>query len=298
MFIEYTERQLAALGQNDYELAMLSQSGKFLRLPYSTFHELSEEKTMERNEVSNTHKKENFYIRADPDGTHELIFLDDLEEQGVNFLSQNYPPACVIETSKNSFHAWLRLAECVDRSTRKAIERLLIKDLQPFGGADPASACGGHLGRLAGFINNGFPHKPKHFLVTLVQADGHILSNETTELLLERAEEYKEAMIEFKKADEFEELYEITERPYENAGIVDYYTKKVVPKIRKDAEHYHQDLFIVMRLLYAKYSADDVKKLLFEEGPHTVHRKRNPAYYLSRTMETAIAQVNKKRKKA
>lgn len=295
------ETQMIALKQSEYEIVkMRRKPGTTKNLFQSDQRTVKDMKRKSDAYAADTDRGENLYIRAEPDGVHEVVFVDDTHQQAVDFLAaQGIEPACIVETSVKhgvpSLHAWYLLSEPVDRVTRRAVEYTLIKQLhEQFPHDDPArmpgdfhSCDGGHLGRLAGSWNHGLS-KPKNNAVTLVEATGRILSPEVTARLLAEAEENKKELVKL-DAD----LEEIKNHTYQNPKIVQYFRENVVPKMDSRKPHYLQDFFATCYMLNAKFAEDDIKKVLWEHDPNPVSERKvgHEAHYLAVTLYKAQAKV-------
>lgn len=293
-------RQMQAIGQKVYEIGMMKREN------YRTLHQSDIRTVVEmvdhlyryKPKNGNLHK-ENIYIRALPDEIHNVIFLDDLTPDALNYMKEKgVLPAAVVHTSTKSgiasLHAWYKLPQNMDRATRKAVEYILLTELHAAFPDDPqpgdfGSNDGGHYGRLAGFQNHGLT-SPRDCPVILTEATGHTLSHDVGQQLLEKAAPF----IDYEPTpNTFEPLNEIWERPYENPKIVHYFKENVLPKIDYSRPPYQQDFFLVCYLLRKQFSPADVKKVLLELTPHPIHegRKRNPPYYLWLTMKDAAEAI-------
>ena len=295
------ESQMIALAQPEYEIAkMRREPGATKNLYQSDRRTIEEMRRKAAAYAADTARGENLYIRADPDGIHDIIFIDDTRQEAVDYLdAQGIKPACTVETSvkhgKASLHTWYRLSEPTDRMTRKAVEYTLIKKLhEQFPDPDPermpgdyGSCDGGHLGRLAGSRNYGLT-KPKDNAVVLVEATGYVLSADVTAALLSEAEENKKEM---RKLDA--DLEEVKNHEYENIKIIQWYKENVVPRMRKELPHFRQDFFAVCAMLRAKFGEMDIKKVLWDHDPNPIQERKvgHEAHYLACTLYNARAEV-------
>lgn len=301
MDFSQVEKQLKALGQDVYELARMKWNPAKNR-PMSlsdllTVEEIREKQSRIEIEMKN---EENWYLRADPRPgiKHEVIFIDDNTPDGRDFLkNQGVIPACVVQTSTRSneipsLHCWYRMPTALDVQTRKAVEKVLLNRLHTeFPHDDPkmipgdfGSNDGCHRGRLAGTWNFGLGKK-KDCEIILLEASGHVLSDEITAVLLEEAKHFINYAPKIKLSDS---LLEIENRKYENPKVVQWFTENIVPKMDAKKPHYFQDLFAARMLLRANFSEIDTKKVLLEHDPNPIfERKRDPAFFLENILREA-----------
>lgn len=295
------EKQFWALGQDQYEIVKMRREPGTVNNFYQTDTRTLDDMRRKIDKYSmDVQQGENLYIRALPDDIHEVIFLDDMSEEAVDFLSRKKGmiPCCIVETSekngKPSLHCWYRLDEPTDRPTRKAIEYHLISMLhENFPDPDPkkmpgdfGSNDGCHLGRLAGSWNYGLTSR-KNNPIMLVEASGHILSYYVTQDLLEKSEKYRD--INRKKIDI--ELEKIISHEYDNEKIVQWYRENAIPKMISTRPHFEQDFDSVCRLLKAKpnFSDLDIMKVLWENDPNPIQERKqsHEAHYLALTVYKA-----------
>lgn len=279
--LEQIERQMYSMGQTEYEIVKMKRMPGALKNLYisdiRTIEDMS--KHIDKYIYDVQQRKENLYIRAIPDYSHPVIFLDDMNEESLNFLiSKGINPCCTVQTSikqgNPSFHVWLKLCEDVDRPIRKVVEYYLIKELhEQFPNQKPGdfgSNDGGHLGRLAGSWNFGLL-KQKNNPVVLVSSDGCTLSPQVTQMLLAESSIYIDQCTN-KKIDN--DLHKINLHEYENPKIIKYFKENVIPKMNANYPHYQQDLFAAGKLLYAGFSEMDVKKVLLEHDPNPISTRK------------------------
>ena len=305
MDFQQTEKQMVALGQDTYELARMKwdeAKNKSMSIgDLLTIEQIRAKRSRIEIEIQN---QENWYLRADyrPHVQHDVVFIDDNTPQGAEFLrSQGVIPCCVVQTSTRddgaaSLHCWYRMPAPLDVQTRKAVERVLLNRLHAeFPHPDPTqrpgdnrSADGCHRGRLAGTWNFGLG-KERDCPVVLLEATGHILSEYVAAELLEAAAPYIDYSPKRKPS---QNLLEIQEHKYENPKIVRWFTENVVSKMDSTRPHYQQDLFAVAKLLRAKFSDIDIKKVLLENDPNSIlDRKRDPAFFLETVLQEIKASL-------
>ena len=93
---------------------------------------------------------------AGVEGNSGLILLDDLSEESLNELEEEYKPSVVIETSPKNFQALIRISDTrLPPDVASRIARALAKKF----GADVGAATWCHFCRLAGFSNRKTRHK-------------------------------------------------------------------------------------------------------------------------------------------
>ncbi len=89
------------------------------------------------------------FIRPARGHSWPLLFLDDVDMIMAQRIAGKYA-AMIVHTSPNGgCHIWLRLTQSLNESQRAQAQRWLIQRIN----ADPGSASGEHLGRLAGTRN-------------------------------------------------------------------------------------------------------------------------------------------------
>lgn len=282
--LQDAKKQFEALGQETYEIGMINQgTGKHMSDPRTI---VTLEKKFDRYITMNS-QGENIYIRAPQDEAHGLLMLDDLDERGLAFITEKFSsPACIVETSECNFQCWYRLPQRFEREDRKIMERVFVEALQKQGlPIDKKSADGGHYGRLAGFINC----KPSRngFCVRLVNADGHILSKDNVEYLLEMAKSLSITEKEAQKTISDANLYDIQNHIYTNQKIL----KDIVwiaESLRPTNSPSETDWYIACRLAKKGYTENDIAKALLDFSPHDIQRKHDPAYYLNLTAANAV----------
>ncbi len=140
------ERQLAAMGQDRYELGIRDRdSGQMMERSWSAGQVLDGLAWLKRQNARGS----DIYIRpAAPE--HDLVLLDDVDEDGLDAMrSAGHDPALVLETSPSNYQAWLRLPEPQPPEVRREVARALAHAH----GGDRASADARHFGRLSGFTN-------------------------------------------------------------------------------------------------------------------------------------------------
>ena len=279
------QSQWGALGQDRYEIGQIRPDGKMWQDVRRLSNMLSK---LERYSFANESGRENIYIRAIPSSEHDIIFLDDLSIGGIVFLKENgIAPACAVETSSENFQAWFRLSEKQPRETRKAVERHLIGLLGENGHhADSGSADGMHYGRLCCFINQ----KPGRngFRVALIEASGIILTPETTAYLLQQS------LVTATKnlavaGDCYPSLDQIRAHEYEHPEIVEFF-QRLLPSIQQGRDPSAVDFMLAARCAKEGFGKEDIQKALVEIGPNDLTRKNKPGYYITKTVNVAIAR--------
>ena len=85
------------------------------------------------------------YFRPHKDGSHRVVFLDDVQTAQAIFILKKYG-ACVIETHPGNTQVWLSVDRALTKDQRKQAQ-IFLKNL---GFTDPGSVSGDHLGRLCG----------------------------------------------------------------------------------------------------------------------------------------------------
>lgn len=282
--LQDAKQQFLALGQETYEIGMINQAtGKHMSDPRTI---ITLEKKFDRYLEKNSNG-ENIYIRAPQDEPHSLLMLDDLNEAGLNFISEKFAhPACIVETSECNFQCWYRLPQRFEREDRKNMERVFVEALHKQGlPVDKKSADGGHYGRLAGFINC----KPSRngFCVKLVNADGHILTDDNVEYLLDAAQQLAITDTEAKITILNANIHDIKSHIYTNSKIL----KDIVwiaESLRPTNSPSETDWYIACRLAKKGYTENDISKALLEFSPNDISRKHDPAYYLNLTASNAV----------
>lgn len=285
MNFSQVEKQMAALGENIYEIAKMRWSEEKNRA-LSIDDILTIDKIRERakryalDEING----ENLYIRAIPQNRHPIIFIDDTTPAATAFLrEQGIIPACTVQTSTDEdgiprLHCWYRMPEKIDVQTRKAVEKVLINRLHAkFPHPDPkkrpgdvGSNDGQHRGRLAGSWNHGLG-KERDCPVTLLEASGHVLSSTVADALLDEAAPFIDYSPKRKPSAS---LMEIQEHKYERPSIEDFYRKMVVPKMDSRKAHYQQDIFAIGFLIKSGFCELDIKKVLLLHDPNPIEKRK------------------------
>lgn len=304
ILIDVVAKQITSLELKKFEISFINyESGKKMSDVYTELNFLKDSDHalhvgIERALYMNTHRQENVYIRAIPKAgfhneivlDHDIVLLDDIKPDGLEHITQKYEIACVIETSIDSnmsnMQIFLKLAEKFDCESRKCVERALIHELKEHGlYADPGAADGQHLARLVGFKNIGFAgKKERDHIVRLIDATGNRLTPGTTADLIALGK----TLPDF-KAGSFHAstLEEIISRPYDRSSIISHF-RGLLPTIKPDANPSDIDFYLMMRLARCHYSANDICRIIAEEGPSDIRRKNDAADYLCRSVSKAL----------
>ena len=146
---EAVARQLGALRCRRYEFMFRSESTGQVEWtrPLTAAGAMEKIPLMKSRNAAGWH----IYVQPDPAENRALVLVDDVKAAGLEKLkARGYPPACVLETSRDNFQAWVSLGpEEMPPEERAAVARMLAGSV----GADLNSAAEIHLGRLAGFTN-------------------------------------------------------------------------------------------------------------------------------------------------
>ena len=295
------ERQWNALGQSFYDVGMINEKTKKKMADMRSWPQMLQK--LQGHYQDHIDRGENLYIRGIPDAEHDILFLDDVTEEGIAFLAgRGFPAACIAESSHGNFQMWPRLGFPAPASTRKICERVMIAALDAAGipgskparnknGADTGSNDGQHYGRLA-----SSRHQGSGFTVRLVDASGEIMCAEAAQALVQQAAAHAGETLH--DDGEIIELRELLDMPYQR------------PEIERDIEYFSQfittpdqskaDYFLSCRLAKKGYSVSDIAKALAEFGPNNYERKdrsaKNPnrcARYLQSTARKAVAQESR-----
>lgn len=308
--IDTVSKQINALELKKFEISFINyETGNKMSDIYTPKTFLESEKTngilhcgVERALYLNTHRQENVYIRAVPKTgfhneillDHDIVLLDDIKPDGLNYIRNKYEIACVIETSLDNdmpnMQIFLKLAEKFDCESRKCVERALIHELKENGlYADPGAADGQHLARLAGFKNLGFAgKKERNHIVKLIDAPGERLAPDATADLIAQGK----ALPDFKTSSfHASTIEEITSRPYERPSIISHFSE-LLPSVKPDANPSDVDFYLMMRLARCQYSENDICKIMIEKGPNDIRRKSNPTDYLCRSVSKALDKAH------
>lgn len=165
------ERQLIALQSSLYEVGVLFYDGDH-KPEMRTWTKGGLIQSLNWLKYENAELGGNIQIR--PKGEHQYSVVDDLTQQGLAKMElHGYSPCCVVQTSADSFHAWVNHGKVLPQNVSTEAAKTLAKQ---FGG-DPSAANWRHFGRLAGFTNR----KPKHLqpnglypFCKLIEASGKV----------------------------------------------------------------------------------------------------------------------------
>ena len=125
--------------------------------------------------------------------TYRYVLIDDLSQQNLDSLCEDYPPALSMMTSPDNYQAWVALPDVAGELSREKI-RAIARYLAERYDGDPGSAEPDHLGRLPGFTNR----KPKYQqpngmfpFVKVIHDTGTSLSNDQYQQLLAASADYE-----------------------------------------------------------------------------------------------------------
>lgn len=94
-------------------------------------------------------KQADVYVRPARGARWPMVFLDDVAVTMARRIARKYRALVVHTSALGGCHLWLLLTRALDEHQRGQVQRWLIPRI----GADPGSASGEHLGRLAGMKN-------------------------------------------------------------------------------------------------------------------------------------------------
>jgi uncharacterized protein YeeX (DUF496 family) len=219
---------------------------------------------------------ENIYIRRsnktadDQPIEHDNITIDDIDEENLKGLQEEFPPALVIETSPKNYQAVVRLESSKPYGVRKAIARALAERYQ----ADNASADGQHLIRLAGFTNRKLKHKRLdgyYPYVKLIKTASHgkTIGKKLTETLMEWAETFMPAAIN--------RLLAMS--PLKRGDRIIRLTQS------------EQDFGKACEMIRRGETDEQIEKYLIENSADLSKRHKNVSDYLKRTIQNARISV-------
>ena len=145
--------QIHAMGCQRYEIGVLdAEHGRMINRTMDVDGIVRSIAWLKRQNA----RGEDIYIRPTMDDpTHGIVLVDDLSLAAKpKIQALGVTPSVIVETSPQSFQAWIRVADRASAELRLEIARDLAREL----GGDPGGVGARQYGRLAGFTNR----KPKH----------------------------------------------------------------------------------------------------------------------------------------
>ena len=162
--------QLAAMGQDRYQVGIRDDAGCWMTRTWSEDQILRSLGWLRHKNAGG----EDIYIRPAPETDHDLVLLDDLDEDALDALeADGLRPAVIVETSPSNWQAWIKLPSREPSAVRTEISRQLARTY----GADRGAVGADRYGRLAGFTNKKPVHERRTGrspFVLLREADGGI----------------------------------------------------------------------------------------------------------------------------
>lgn len=139
-------KQMLAMGQSTYDIGLKDERSQLMLNKV-----FSQDEVLERLGWLKSMNAQGRHLYIRPSNEHGLILIDDLKRDQIQRLKDDkLSPACLIETSKDNFQAWIKVS---DRPVPPALRSYIAQSLAKEYGGDPNSADFRHYGRLAGFTN-------------------------------------------------------------------------------------------------------------------------------------------------
>lgn len=138
-------RQCGAIGAGRYELGVLGPDGRML------IERRTEEAIVARRGWLARRNGMGAHVYVRPLGSVGVVLVDDVSRESLRTMGrEGVVPATVVQTSPDSYQAWVRVAAGpIPEAEATAVARLLAERY----GGDTRAASWRHFGRLAGFMN-------------------------------------------------------------------------------------------------------------------------------------------------
>lgn len=226
------------------------------------------------------------YIRPED---NRYILMDDINPATIQQMkADGYEPAAVMETSKNNYAAWIRIAPATDPEPSEKEATTIAKGLAKLYGGDPAAADYAHVSRLPGFTNR----KPDRLVdgkspfVTLREATGRIATAGRN--IIEQARIYLEKIARTAAIKAANKVIPVADR---EGDPVAAYRSAIGRHITGGKVDWSQsDYRAAQDMILAGWSQKQIAKGIEDGSPDILDRKGKAASdYASRTATNALS---------